>query len=121
MRLADAGHFQFLDHQSLVQQAVCAQGVAGEAAVRRAAQAVMLAWADAAVPWPCPTAVDADASPSARTRPPPLPGARARAIAEAAAALEGAYAGAGRDPFGRALQLSSYSKGLEALDEVNAV
>jgi hypothetical protein len=45
----DTGHFQFLDKQSTLQRAVCAQGRADSVEVRRVTQAVMVAWGDAMV------------------------------------------------------------------------
>ncbi|KAK9820264.1 hypothetical protein WJX72_008273 [[Myrmecia] bisecta] len=44
--IRNAGHFQFLDQQSAMQRAVCAQGSLDDKLVRQAAQAVMVAWAE---------------------------------------------------------------------------
>ncbi|KAL3132591.1 hypothetical protein ABBQ32_009124 [Trebouxia sp. C0010 RCD-2024] len=45
-----AGHFQFLDKQSSMQRAVCAQGRLPDYSVRQLSQAVMVAWAQATIP-----------------------------------------------------------------------
>lgn len=47
--LNDTGHFQFLDRQTIVQQAICAQGLAPDASVRRVTQAVAVAWGESMV------------------------------------------------------------------------
>ncbi|DBA93619.1 TPA: hypothetical protein ACH3X3_013696 [Trebouxia sp. C0006] len=48
--IEQAGHFQFLDKQSSMQRAVCAQGKVPDYSVRQISQAVMVAWAQAMVP-----------------------------------------------------------------------
>ncbi|KAK9908726.1 hypothetical protein WJX75_001965 [Coccomyxa subellipsoidea] len=44
--LASAGHFQFLDEQSMLQRAVCAVGPVDDQSVRKVAQTVMVAWGE---------------------------------------------------------------------------
>ncbi|CAL8460752.1 g283 [Coccomyxa elongata] len=44
--LGSAGHFQFLDEQSMLQRAVCAVGPVEDSSVREIAQTVMVAWGE---------------------------------------------------------------------------
>lgn len=112
----DTGHFQFLDKQSMLQQAVCAQGRAASADVRRVTQAVMVAWGDAMVrekggPDQLRFSIDSHGRASAGF----ASLARAKSLFATSAQLGSLLSGTTAK--GRPLEIESSLKNLDALDE----
>ncbi|CAK0746899.1 hypothetical protein CVIRNUC_001726 [Coccomyxa viridis] len=58
--LSKAGHFQFLDSQSMLQRTICATGPLQDVSVRSAAQAVMVAWGETMVKGAAPVSRPSD-------------------------------------------------------------